>query len=304
MTEENGTLKIDSEFRRLVLPYNEKEYNALKRQILQYDCHQPVVVWYGYIVQGFEQYEICMAYGIAFEVKQINFRVREEVISIICRKELSTRYLPENQHRYLIGKRYNADIIIGAHNAAGTDQFKERTRRELSKGEKLYESSAGRTKERLAREYHLNRCSITRYSIYAQAVDYIASIRPEMANKILTGEIKTHMEDVMACYGKEEDEVTRLLTVSRGSKNVERPNFKKKEIAKTVTIKDMPAFDPDAEINSLALTIPSWVSSINRTRSTAKFSLWTQEGRNRLEQELNKLHRETQMMLYDLREVR
>lgn len=304
MTEEGFILKIDSELRRLVLPYSQKEYAALERQILQYGCRQPVVVWYGYIVQGFEQYDICKAHGIAFEIKNINFRVREEIISIICREELGNRYLPENQRRYLIGKRYNADIIVGAHNAAGTDQFKERIRRELSKGEKLYESSVGRTKERLAGEYHLNQCSITRYSVYAQAIDYIAAIKPETANQILAGKVRTPMESVMACYGKAEKEVVELLATSRGSMSTKQLASEQEKTVKSTTIKDMPAFDPDAEVNSLALTIPSWISSINRTRTTAKFSLLTSVGRNQLEQELYELQKVAQTMLNALKEVR
>lgn len=303
MTEEGYTFKIDSEFRRLVFPYSQEEYAALEQQSLQNGCCQPVVVWYGYIVQGFEQYDICMAHGIELEIKNVSFRVREEVISITCREELSNRYLPENQRRYLIGKRYNADIIVGAHNAAGTDQFKERVRRELSKGKKLYESSAGRTKERLAREYQVNQCSVTRYSIYAQAIDYIASMKPETANQILTGEVKTLMEAVIACYGKEEEEVIKLLNASRESINMKKSTFVEKKIVEGTSIKDMPAFDPDAEINSLALTVPSWISSINRTRTTAQFSLLTSKGRNQLEQELYRLQKATQIMLTALKEV-
>lgn len=303
MTEGGYVLKIDPEFRRLVFPYSQEEYAALEQHILRDGCCQPIVAWYGYIVQGFEQYDICMAHGIVFEIKNISFRVREEVISLTCREELSTRCLPENQRRYLIGKRYNADIIIGAHNAAGTNQFKERARRELSKGKKLYESSVGRTKERLAGEYHLNQCSITRYSVYAQAIDYIAYIKPEAVNQILAGEVKTLMEVVMACYGKAEDEVTKLLSSSGENMNAKGAAFTEKEITKGITIKDMPAFDPDAEINSLALTIPSWISSINRTRSTAKFSLLTLKGRNQLEQKLHQLQEATQKMLCALKEV-
>lgn len=303
MMEEICTLKIDSEFRRLVFPYSKEEYVALEQQILQYGCQQPVIVWYGYIIQGFERYNVCIAHGIAFEIKNISFRVREEVISIICREELSTRRLPENQCRYLIGKRYNADVIIGAHNAAGTDQFKERIKRELSKGRKPYESSAGRTKERLAMEYHLNQCSIARYAVYAQAIDYIAGIKPETANQILAGKMKTSMEAVMVCCGKAENEVTKLLEAPGESLNVKKAAFREDEAVKSATIKDMPAFDPDAEINSLALTIPSWISSIHRTRSTARFPLLTSKGRKQLEQELHKLQKATQIMLHALGEV-
>lgn len=304
MTEESNVLKIDSEFRRLVFHYSQEEYEVLEQQSIKYGCHQPVVVWHGYIVRGFEQYQICIAHNIAFEIKNINFRVREDAISLTCREELCTRNLPENQRRYLIGKRYNADVIIEAHNAAGTDQFRERVHRNLSKGKKFYESSAGRIKDRLAEEYHLNPCSIIRYSAYAQAIDYIASIKPDTANQILAGRMKVLMETVIACYGKTEDKVTELLTTSRENMSGEKVFFAKKEIVKGTTIKDMPAFDPDAEINSLALTIPSWISSINRTRSIAKFSLLTQKGRNQLERELHQLQEAAQVMLHALKEVR
>lgn len=55
------------------------------------------------------------------------------------------------------------------------------------------------------------------------------------------------------------------------------------------SVKDMPEFDPDAEINSLALTIPSWVQSLKRIRSTVKIPLITDEGRQHLRDELRRL---------------
>lgn len=304
MMEEGYVFKIDPEFRRLVLPYNPEEYSVLEQEILQNGCQQPVIVWYGYIIQGFEQYEICKTHGIAFEIKNISFRVREEVISITCREQLSTRYLPENQYRYLIGKRCNADIIVGAHNAAGTDQFKERASRELSRGKNLYESSTGRTKQRLAQEYQVNQSSITRYSIFAQAIDYIASLKPETADLILAGKMKISIEAVMACHGKTEDEVIKQLSMLRKRTRAKKTSIKKEEIVESKTIKDMPDFDPDAEINSLALTVPSWISSIKRTHSTANFSLATIEGRSQLERELYQLQKAIEIMLHALKEVR
>ena len=85
---------------------------------------------------------------------------------------------------------------------------------------------------------------------------------------------------------------------------MKKPSAAEKKIAKATTIKDMPVFDPDAEINSLALTIPSWISFINRTRTTANFSLLTLKGRNQLEQELEQLQETTEAMIYALKEVR
>lgn len=304
MTEKGSILKVDSEFRRLVYPYSQEEHEIMEQEILQRGCREPVTVWYGYIIWGFEQYEICMMHGIPYEMKNISFRVREEAVSIICRKELSSRRLPENQRRYLIGKRYIADSIVESHNASGTDQFREHSRKDLFKGRKFYEISAGRTKERLAGEYQLNERSIIRYSVFAQAVDYIVSIKPEMIDPILAGKLKITMETVIACYGKPEEEVTKLLSPGKGSLRLKKSVCANNEMISDFSIKDMPAFDPDAEINSLALTVPSWISSIDRTRSTAKYSLLSEKGKIRLEQELCQLQEAIQGMLYALKEVR
>lgn len=55
------------------------------------------------------------------------------------------------------------------------------------------------------------------------------------------------------------------------------------------SVKDMPTFDPDAGINSLALTIPSWIQSLQRTNFTVDFSLITEAGRKQLRNELRHL---------------
>ena len=48
------------------------------------------------------------------------------------------------------------------------------------------------------------------------------------------------------------------------------------------SVKDMPAFDPDAEISSLTLTIPSWSSSIERTKTKADLSIVSDKARANL----------------------
>ena len=54
-------------------------------------------------------------------------------------------------------------------------------------------------------------------------------------------------------------------------------------------IKEIPEYDPDAEIQSLAFTIPSWVSSINRVREAAKFSAISDKAREKIRAALDEL---------------
>lgn len=47
-------------------------------------------------------------------------------------------------------------------------------------------------------------------------------------------------------------------------------------------IKNMPKFDPDAEISSLSLTIPSWISSIERVKMVSGITGSTVSAREKL----------------------
>ena len=62
-----------------------------------------------------------------------------------------------------------------------------------------------------------------------------------------------------------------------------------REAVAVTSIKDMPAFDPDADINGLALTIPSWSSSIDRVRKQTDLSIISTKARDRLIKQLHSL---------------
>lgn len=55
------------------------------------------------------------------------------------------------------------------------------------------------------------------------------------------------------------------------------------------SIKKAPAFDPDAEVASLYLTIPTWIGSIKRCISRTKFPLVTNDAKSQLQQQLEDL---------------
>jgi hypothetical protein len=68
------------------------------------------------------------------------------------------------------------------------------------------------------------------------------------------------------------------------------------------SVKDMPSYDPDAEISSLTLTIPSWCSSLSRTISHADLKAVTDHARKNLHHALFQLMKTIQGILDDLQE--
>lgn len=275
------TLKINPALRLLVLPLTPSEYASLEQEILTVGNQRPVQCWYQYLISDFERVEISQRNNIPFEVNHTNFCTEIEIVAQICERELKNPLLPSDMRRYLIGKLYNAEKIIAAHRVAGTDRYKEKRGRELSHAKTAADVRLVHIRERLGSRYHLNPATVTRYATYADGIDIIFQHDVRMASQILNGTVKLPV-DVVRGYA---------ISASATEKSSLSNDFSRSS-ASTLTgpsVKDMPAFDPDAEINSLTLTIPSWIQSLNRTHSTEKLSLITEGGRTKLKNELRHL---------------
>ena len=67
-------------------------------------------------------------------------------------------------------------------------------------------------------------------------------------------------------------------------------------------IKNMPLFDPDAEVSSLAFTIPSWCSMISRTQNCANLRRVSALAKMRLIGQLETLKSQADLLLESLKE--
>ena len=161
-----------------------------------------------------------------------------------------------------------------------------------------------KTAVRIADENHISHGTVQKYAIYARAMDVIQKKEPALFPKILSGQYKISHENVVDLSKMSAEEMKKL------NAKIERNpapfvNYKHTRCAldfckadsplevdavdTPLTVKDMPKFDPDAEINSLSLTIPSWRSSIERTKSSADLSLISGEARRKLIDSLTQL---------------
>lgn len=77
---------------------------------------------------------------------------------------------------------------------------------------------------------------------------------------------------------------------------------KKDKNDKRFAIKDMPEYDPDAEISSLIFTIPSWIGSLDRVLSLDTYKVASPKAKVKLKQELKKLEFSIGTMLLALEE--
>ena len=65
----------------------------------------------------------------------------------------------------------------------------------------------------------------------------------------------------------------------------------------------MPEFDPDGEVASLSLTIPSWNTSIDRVFNKTKMSEISEKARTQLKTELISLRESVDVVLLAIEEV-
>ena len=77
-------LKINERFANVMPPLNNRELESLKSSILEYGCINPIVVWYGTIVDGHHRYAICKENGIPFGIAEVAFEDEMEAVLWIC----------------------------------------------------------------------------------------------------------------------------------------------------------------------------------------------------------------------------
>lgn len=301
----NENIQIDPEFQSLVPALTREEYKQLEDNLLQDGCREPISLWEGIILDGHHRYEICMKHGLPFTTRTLPLRDRDEAIIWICSNQMGRRNLTEEQRHYLIGKRYEAEKRMGAPNPAGNNQYQrsDEVAPKVWVQPGVKPPSRRMTAYRIAQEYHIGAASVEHYHRYTQAMDRIAKVDDQFVKLVLNNTIRLSVinaiklsrlsdEEIYAVTSKirpsmpfhlDEDEIISLL---RSVKHSTAHFDQSAPATPPVTVKTMPKYDPDAEASSLALTIPSWRSSIERVQQKANLGGISAGARSSLESEL------------------
>ena len=307
-------LKIDREFKNLIRPLSPKEYEQLEANIIADGCRDHIVTWNGYIIDGHNRYEICRKHGIVFQIREMQFDSRDEVVVWICANQLGRRNITDETRKYLIGMQYETEKIINKkRNEEGKNQYTE----QLNTDESTQQHYTGvRTAKRIAEENHISNGTVQKYGIYARAIENIEKKCPELVPKILSGRYKVSHKNICELAKRTPEELSRI---TRKMNRSQTPFFKysntrtainssdNEETAINATttapigsIKEMPVYDPDSEITRLTLTIPSWTSSVKKTRSAINITEASDGAKDKLMQELFELENEITNMLNTL----
>ena len=269
--------QIDPEFKRLSVPLSPEEERRLENSLIREGCKEPIAVWHGCILDGHKRYEICSYEEMEYETVEMDFATKDEALLWVCKKHLATVKPSSTAYRYLLGKRYGYE--------------KKRYKRNP---QKVPIMNSDRAKQAgpvcclLADEATLNYNTIKRYSTFAIRMDIIAVRDIAMFEAILAEKIPVTYADVTRYSTMDSVKlvnVRRKLLREKDIKMRQRmPRKKATEDEKTeekmeqaapleMAIKEMPAFDPDMEFRGLALTIPTWMNAIARSRAKTNIEM-------------------------------
>ena len=188
------TLQIDKEFRDLLPTLTAEESAALEESIEREGCRDALIVWGDTLVDGHNRHEICTRRGFPFQVRQMEFDSREDVIIWICANQNARRNITPEQKAYLVGKRMEAEKSKLGGN-----------RKSKPHDEALIEEK-GKTSARIAKEIGVARATVERAAQYARAVDTLAADSPTIKHKILSGEINQSRAAIVEIAAKPEAE--------------------------------------------------------------------------------------------------
>jgi hypothetical protein len=97
--------KIDPEFQALIPPLSAAEYAALRADIEANGCRDPIAVWRGLIIDGYNRYHICTELGCAYQQRALDFSDREAVKVWMLTNQLARRNLSPDQQIMLFAMR-------------------------------------------------------------------------------------------------------------------------------------------------------------------------------------------------------
>ena len=298
-------LKVERAFKNLIRPLRRQEYVRLENSIIANGCKEPIYVWGEYIIDGHSRYEICHKHGIPFEIEELAFESKEEVIVWICKRQLKRKTITEEARKFLIGMQYECEKIVNKATRPNRNQYtsalpEDEITEATTTSNKYGYQSGHRSATIIAEENHISYGTVEKYAYYTRALEMIGSKEPELVPKILSGRFKiSHsyildmakmsVEELREINARMNKKTTPVFHYSQSRNVLKNPEMGALQGGKQGNIKDMPEFDPDASITELTLTIPHWVGSIQRTQSHTDFSIISDGARKKLIEALTNL---------------
>ena len=258
---------------RLIQPYSDGFLEQLKQVLTDSSKVRVVHTWNGYHLDDMEIQKICEKFMLDYVVEELDFPDINFAAIYVCQNQLKRPDLSVEYNKYLIGQLYF---------------YKHAVRTSFKSSDSQYAIAAT-----IASDSFISAGTVRKYNQYAMAINEIFEQDTTFAKSILTGKLRLSHENTIELARLRPDEI-RAVAKSSISENIghitlsyirnevkwshvqERNQITRRERSEArarnkITIRQMPEYDPDSEVNSLCLTVDSWISSIQRVKGSENF---------------------------------
>ena len=198
---------IDPEIRELIPSLREEERTLLEDSLRTEGCRDPLVVWadHGILLDGHNRWEICERLGIEFRVTEILHPNRDAACDWVDANQLGRRNLTPDQMALLRGRRYNRQ-----KKSASFEKGKSWNGNPGGKANAVGDhfDHPQKTAESLARQHGVSAPTIRRDGQYAEAVEKVAAVAPDLPSRIAYGTAPARKAVVDAAVVAESDPET------------------------------------------------------------------------------------------------
>lgn len=261
---------VSSDIKILIQKDETNEYHILEEKIKNREMIPKIIVWDDIVIDNIYIYELCIKNDIEFRLYKMDFPSIYHAYSWICSEQLERKDLNNTMRRFLLGYMALSESAIHRNTI----------------NRKIKDIPAIRDAvDIVAKCYGLSSVCIFNYKRLTESVLKINEVSPTMANFLLCERIRITAQQIIGLGNKSSSEimmltkeVTRLpdsiLKYTDLSKKViqdKKLNSRRRGRPSNETvpeIRKMPEYDPDAELNSLSLTLPSWINTINRIQNS------------------------------------
>lgn len=176
-----NNLIILPEIRENLLPLKDEELKALEKSVITEGIRDELIAWDKdnelVLVDGHHRYDLAQKHNLEFKINKRQFSNLEEVLEWIDNNQLGRRNLTNEERSYLIGRMYLREQKQWGGNRR-------------NQGDNLSPCSGSHATARsIAGKVGVNEKTVRRAGDFAEAVDKVKQISPEVAERILKGEV-------------------------------------------------------------------------------------------------------------------
>ena len=301
------TMELGDDLRFLAYPLKPADKEKLAYSVICNDFRQTIPTWHYQILDHFDYYDICRENGIPFETKRRRFRTKNDAIIWMCRNNLANPNITKTYKNYIIGILFEAE-------------YKNILRSDVAPGE--VRKTKVDLSEDIGREFNIGLRMSLHYVRYAKSMKKLLKKHEKLGMMVLSEMALVSHPALDALTQLDINALTKVVDTiedydvtcrvqykpgpSHNNKlNISiRPESKSRQCVTLPvhSVKDLPAPDPDAEISSLSLTIPTWVNSIRRKCNATNFDEASPQAKEKLMTELQLLQSEVAITFNYLRE--